>query len=100
VIKATVATYLAVITVSLSLGYYTGTTSDQLSEVPLHRQFEAHTDADDSDSESESEHGDVSNLTALDDCKLVSIPTDGMASNNNGVYLGPRRPHRSWHDHW
>ncbi|KAJ7357147.1 PTH2-domain-containing protein [Mycena albidolilacea] len=79
---ALVATYLAVITASLSLGYYTGTTSDQLPEVPLHRQFEAHSDADDSDSESESEDGDVSSLTALDDCKLVlAVRTDlGMTT--------------------
>ncbi|KAF7339833.1 hypothetical protein MVEN_01899900 [Mycena venus] len=58
---ALVATYIVVITASLSLGYFTAS-------------------ADDSDSESEA--GDVSALTTLDDCKLVlAVRTDlGMST--------------------
>ncbi|KAJ6519609.1 hypothetical protein C8R45DRAFT_952083 [Mycena sanguinolenta] len=80
---ALVATYLAVIGVSLSLGYYTGTSnaksSVQLGVPPP--QPKAHRE-DEDDSDSESEQGDLSLLTTPDDCKLVlAVRTDlGMTT--------------------
>ncbi|KAJ7042460.1 peptidyl-tRNA hydrolase PTH2-domain-containing protein [Mycena alexandri] len=76
------ATYLAVITVFTSLGYYASgfAKPPQIQVRPPHQQQPNTTLQDDSDSESED--GNVSALTTSDECKLVlAVRTDlGMTT--------------------